>query len=254
MATCVNPTTVENVTDNAVECIVTDKRLLGTLPTQEQPFAIIKYGPTGSGKGSPVVQKEIEALGVKLADCAVFEIDSIVESIRNYREKTYKVKTNFNEKTKLNINTRRNSNRKKHFFNELSSIYFGARKGIDPHFDNVLFGALDTKKHIIFETTGTNFNGRGPLEWIIDEITKRKVYKIVVIYPLVEASILKKRVEARGEQQASSSKPEENRFYRGIDPDTLPELANNSKMNLTHFILPNVFVKKIHKLIVVWNQ
>jgi hypothetical protein len=57
-------------------------------------FLIIKYGPTGSGKGSRIVLEEISRLGVPLEDYAVFEIDKLVESIES--SKTHLLETSRN--------------------------------------------------------------------------------------------------------------------------------------------------------------
>jgi len=243
---CKQPSSKESVSQNTIECLTTDGKTIDQLPSNDKPWAIIKYGPTGSGKGSKVVKDEIEALDVNISECVVFEIDTIVEAMPNYRAKTYAIKT-FRNDDRV---TRKNS---KQFYKNLGEIYFNARKKADTNFDKAIYKALDTNKNIIFETTGTNFNGKNPLEWIISEINKRPKYKIVVIYPMVSIPELQKRVERRAENQAIKEN-HSTRLYRGIDPDEIPVQSTRSQLNLTHFILPEIYAKHIHKLIIVWNE
>jgi len=70
------------------ECLFTKNRLLENIPSAENPMLIIKYGPTGSGKGSEKVKQEIESLGQNIDDYVTLEIDLLVESINSYRSKT----------------------------------------------------------------------------------------------------------------------------------------------------------------------
>jgi hypothetical protein len=91
-----------------VEKIVTgpDKKL-SNYHSSHNPYFIIKYGPTGSGKGSSIVSKEIENLGVSLDQYITIEIDKVIESVMSYRQGTLKIKAannpikKYNQLTKL---------------------------------------------------------------------------------------------------------------------------------------------------------
>ena len=235
----------ENMTELNAECIITQGRTLDKLPSSETPYAIIKYGPTGSGKGSEAVRREIELLGVPINDYAVFEIDSLVESVKQYRNKT------------LNIRNKQRLNKTNHpsiqMYKNLFAAYANTRKHLSGKLDATLEKALKTKKNFIFETTGQFFSGKNPIGWLIDNIKEmgKDAYKIVFIYPLVSPTELSKRVTLRAEVQASrKNKP----LFRAINTSTLEPSTAYAKQNLTHFILPEIFVKNIYKVVILWNE
>jgi len=117
--------------------------------------------------------------------------------------------------------------------------------------DNTLNYALSKSKHIIFETTGTSFSSSNPLKWLIDWAEKKgKNYRIILIYPIVSINDIVSRIKARTIKQLSKNKP----FYRGIDTSHIDGFDSYAKMNLTHFILPELFTKRIYKIILVWNE
>ncbi len=241
----INFPTGNSITPTNIECLLTNGKKIDSLPTSETPYAIIKYGPTGSGKGSEVVQKEIELLGVPLDQYAVFEIDSLVESVKNYRNKTLRIK-----KTHNNAPAQYS---KDQMFKNLTNAYFSTRKQLNAKLTETINYAIQNRKHFIFETTGTYFGGKNPIEWLIESVKKmgNNQYKIVLIYPLVTPNELKKRVELRAQKQATRvNKP----LYRAINTSTIEPATLYAKQNLSHFILPQVYVKNIHKLVLVWNE
>lgn len=245
-----NYQTVNDMKDENIQCILTSGRTISELPSSSSPYMIIKYGPTGSGKGSEVVQKEIRLLGVPVENYAVFEIDSLVESIKMYRNQTMIIK----QKRKMGeINTRK-------MYNNLSNAYFSTRKtknhksqkNLNTKMDDILQNAIKNSKNIIFETTGTYFSFSNPIKWLIDETLKINTnYKIVVIYPIVSVNELIKRVDKRAENQSTRKNKQ---LYRAINTSKIEAWASYSKMNLTHFLLPELFSKRIHKIIAVWNE
>lgn len=238
--------TGNNLLESNVECILTKGNKLSSLPSSPTPYAVIKYGPTGSGKGSPLVQKEIEALGVPLSHFAVFEIDSLVESVKNYRNRTLAIRSK-----RLQSKNERYTN--SNMYKNLSTAYFNTRKKLNSKLSDTIDNAIKTKKNFIFETTGTYFGGKNPIEWLIDRIKTlgNNAYKIVLIYPLVTPTELKKRVTKRAEEQATRKyKP----FFRAIDTEKLEPATLYAEQNLAHFILPQVFVKNIYKLVLLWNE
>lgn len=236
----------KNMDEFNVQCILTHGRSLEDLPSSETPYAIIKYGPTGSGKGSANVQKEIAMLGVPLDDYAVFEIDSLVESAKEYRNRTLSIR---NKRRKSMNGTYSNKN----MFKNLGNAYANTRKYLSKKMISNLDLAIQGKKNFIFETTGQFFSGKSPFAWLLDKIKElgKGAYKVVLIYPLVSPGELAKRVTSRAEQQATkANKP----FYRAIDVDTLEPGTLYAKENLSHFILPEIYVKNIHKVVILWNE
>ncbi len=227
-----------------IECILTNGKHIDNLTSSDSPYAVIKYGPTGSGKGSEVVQKEIQLLGIPLSEYIVFEVDSIVESIKNYRNRTLAIKQ------KKNTNSTYKNDQ---MYKNLSNVYFQTRKKVNDKLEKTIDMAIQNKKHFIFETTGTYFGGKNPIEWLIERIKNlgNNQYKIVLIYPLVTPTELLKRVKTRAEKQAT--RPEKP-LFRAINPGTIEPATLYAKQNLSHFILPQVYVKNIHKLVLVWNE
>ena len=237
-----NFATATNMSNLDVECVLTSGRSLDNLPSSSTPYAIIKYGPTGSGKGSATVQQEIQQLGVPINDYAVFEIDSLVESVKKYRNRTLNIKSKYST-----------ASNKRGMYKNLINAYMNTRKNLSRKLDKVLDEAVQTKKNFIFETTGQTFRGKNPIEWLMERIETvgGGAYKIVVLYPLVTPDVLKQRVQKRAEAQSlKQNKP----FYRAVNPDTLEEATLMAKFNLSLFLLPEVFQKRIHKLVVFWNE
>lgn len=239
--------TATNMNQTNAECIFTRSKTLEGISSQEKPYAIIKYGPTGSGKGSGQMAVEIQNLGVDIEDSVVLEIDALVESIKNYRNKTIRIKNTFNRYTYPNA--------KKEMYKKLGQAYNNTRRagpGLGSYLDETLDKAIQSNKHIIFETTGTAFFGANPIGWLIEKVRKNKNYKIVLIYPFVTAESLKARVVKRAEAQASL--PENKRLFRAVDPNSIDAQIFKAEMNLTHFVLPQLFVKNIDKVILYWNE
>jgi len=245
-----NWNTSENMSAINAECIFGKGKTIDELPSQEQPVAILKYGPTGSGKGSKKVQEEIESLDVNMEDCVVLEIDALVESLKSYRNKTLKIKQNFNRNSTLN---------KKNMYKQLTGAYFNSRKKeLSEYLNNALKKAAEGARHIVFETTGTPFRGEPTINWFIQILKKAetisgKKYKIVLIYPFVTPGELRKRVQKRATNQASRS-VNEKPLFRAVDPNTIEPQTYQAEMNLTHFVLPQLFVKNIDKVVLFWND
>lgn len=236
------------MTETDVECIVTKGKLIEELATPEDssPYAIIKFGPPGSGKGSVLVENEIKALGVPLENYAVFEIDSLVESVKNYRNQTLKIKNKY----KYGLR------KKKNMYNELLGAYDTSREPLDEIQDKVIDKAIRNKVNFIFETTGARgFSGRNPIEWLLQRLEDKnlgnKKYKVVVIYPIVKADLIKNRVEKRAE---NTSKRANKPFFRAVNPNSIEKSTYISQLNLSHYIVPLVYANRVHKVVIVRND
>jgi len=236
-----NYDTINNMSIENVESIFAKN--YNKIKSQNKPYLIIKYGPTGSGKGSKIVTKEILALGIPLHKYVTIEIDGLVEKIKSYRNTTMKIHNKYKKST----------NKNKNKYNELYNAYYKTREdkntrglSISDKLNNVLEQSIKNNKNIIFETTGSRPNSH-PIEDLLLMIKDN--YKVILIYPIVPPDDIKTRVTSRSQQQLRLSKP----LYRNINPDNIDEWWNNSMENFKEFIIPEVLKGRIHKLIVVSN-
>jgi len=220
------------------ECLFTKNKLIDGVPTVEQPHLIIKFGPTGSGKGSDAVRKEIEILGHSIDDYISLEIDLLVEAISSYRNKT----VNLKKKKNAEANTYPNAN----FFGNLYKAYATTRTAaIESYLINIFKAAVEKRKNIIYETTGSNFSRFQQL--IDDAYTAR--YKIVVIYPIVSKEDLTHRVAERAMRRYNAEG-----LYRHSNPFSLEKGISDARSVLHTNILPYLYDKRIHKLVMFWND
>lgn len=223
---------------------------LTSVSGDKSPFLIIKYGPPASGKSSENVQKEIENLKLDIKDCIVFEIDRIIESLKNFRSESYSVYKNSDKS---------NNNKMK----ELSRIYFTKRQNkkinsdnsIDKKFENLIVTAIRDRKNIIFETTGGLFNDYNPIKWLFDIVNNNKKedelpYYIALIYPILPENLIIERVIKRSKEQVKRNPP----FYRAMSEDNLKEQIINAKNNFTFYIVNMLLYQfKIDKIIAFKN-
>ena len=249
MTTCINADTPIHMDYEKVECIITGGRTLKSIPIDVTPIIIIKYGPTGSGKGSAVVTKQIEALGIPLDHYLTFEVDSVIESVASYKRGTVKIRVNRNSNKMTNTN----------MYRQLKNLYFATRKAknynnksINSKIDTLLERALKDRKNIIFETTGSRYDGNHPFKWLLDLVHLQSRYKIVVIYPFVGVDDLKARVVRRAESQYANP-IEEKKLYRAVDPSNIAGAVENSQRNFKEFIVPDLFSGQIDQVVGVWN-
>lgn len=221
------------------ECLFTRNKLLEGIPkSRSTPYLILKYGPTGSGKGSSAVKKEIEFLGHDIEDYVVLEIDLLVEAIREYRDKTVELKS------KRNTN---NTYSNEKFFGNLYKAYANTRTDtLNNYLFTVFEKAVENKQNIIYETTGTVSN----IKRLVDH-AKKNDYKIVVIYPLVSEQELKKRVKERADRRFAE---EEVKLYRHPNPYGLGKGIETAQSVLQSTIMPYLYEKTIHKLVMFWNE
>ena len=221
-----NAINAKNVDEKFVECLITDGKGIDGLEVPELPYFIVKYGPTGSGKGSAKVKSEIEALGVTDANTATFEVDKIIEAVREYKEGSMKLFANYEAAPNAAAGSAaagaatgsaaagaatgsaaaaaaitNDIKTKNQVLNNVSKLYFEIRRDkITPptHIiqDNLMRKAMLRGVNIILETTGMS-----SIDWIktdfIDTLSDNK-YKIVVIYPVVNPDTIVSRAKSRG--------------------------------------------------------
>lgn len=232
-ANCITqPIRPGNVTDALVECVATDGKNINKLDQAATPYFVFKYGPTGSGKGSKKVQDEIAKLGLTDNNTVTFEVDKIIESVKNFRNKSMELKKIYNE----------NVQRRPQVYKNLSSLYFKTRKNtkVNNIQDTIMKEAIEKKKNIILETTG-----RSSIGWILNELAG-KGYKIVVIYPIVNPTELQKRVVSRAESMQG--------VFRLPSPMNLETGIVSAKQNILNDLVKLLENNSIDKVILINNN
>jgi len=250
MASCINAENAANVSSEQINCLTTGGKTIESLPEETTPIAVIKYGPPGSGKGSPVVTNQIEALGVPIDNYVNINVDDIVEHVKKYRKNTVTLRNRKNKGLISNGN----------MYTQLATTYFATRtvknashKSIDDKLNTILLNAIGGHKDIIFETTGSRYNGAHPFKWLLDMLHAKGGYTIVVIYPILATETLIQRVISRAEKQYAEAN-ESKRMYRAVDPASIPKSVENSQRNFKEFIIPDLFEKSIHRVIGIRND
>jgi hypothetical protein len=248
-AHCANSETIDNFSSNVAECLTTDGRKIASLEGDRPPHAVIKYGPPGSGKGSGAMMDQIAKLGVPLTHYITFEIDRLVEHVKQYRQNTVTLRRNRNKHDIAN----------KNMYNGLAQAYQRVRtmknktgKSLNDKMDALVTQAIGDKKDIIFETTGSRYTGNHPFQWLL-ALLHEKGYKIVVIYPLATTDTLQERVRSRAEMQYAQPN-EDKKLFRAVNPDELPGMVQNSLRNFKDFILQDLVEKRIHHLVSFWTE
>ena len=82
-----------------------------------------------------------------------------------------------------------------------------------------------------------------------DFIDNAKGYKIIVIYPIVSQQDLTQRVAERAKRRYT-----EEGFYRHSNPLSLEKGISDARSVLHTNILPYLYDKRIHKLVMFWND
>lgn len=224
----------DNVTNEMVECISTNGKTIDQLQPSDNPYFILKYGPTGSGKGSKRVQDEIANLGITKDNTITFEVDRIIESIKSFRSGSLKQKNKYRTaKSQENLDK---------VYKELTSLYFAVRKKskANNHQDTVMGKAIERKINIVLETTGMS-----SIDWITDRLAGTS-YKIVVIYPVAPVEKIKERATTR----AMSMKG----VFRLPDPKFINMGVTKARGNIVIDLFKLMEEGKIDKVILINNN
>jgi len=254
--------TIDDMTIKDAECIFCRGKRLSKMPTYSEPYLIIRYGPTGSGKSSKIVKDEIEALGPRYNTYVEVEIDDLVEPIESFRAKSMDLKNQANKNTRAN-RKRANSIRSQ-LLKNTSKAYFNTRRNtknkreqtLEQKREDVLERALKGSHNVIYDTTGGTYKpGKQPsFQTVIQKaLSYNPKYKVVVVYPIVSEPQLKNRVVKRAEYKSNRSKTSRP-IYRGVNTSSLPEAIENAHKNFTEHLLPQMLTGRIYKIVVVSNE
>jgi hypothetical protein len=83
---------INQLDEKQIETILCGGRTLDEMPSSENPFFILKWGPPGSGKSSERVVKQIEQLGVPSDEYVDYTPDKVVESLMGFRKNSTLIK------------------------------------------------------------------------------------------------------------------------------------------------------------------
>jgi len=192
---------------------------VSNLPRVSRPKLVIKWGPPASGKGSQAVREAISDLGEPYNTYLHINIDAIVESTNYFKNTSRKALINFLKSRGVeNVTALSNENISK-FLNTVTSA---EAKKLRKAYGNVRFArlyetlplatpaprgqiskemrlsskqdalldqALESRRNVSVETTGSALHGNSWPRWLIDKLNDPKVkqhnYKVVVVFPLV---------------------------------------------------------------------
>lgn len=217
-----------------IQNVICDGRDISSFPRQENPYFIIKVGPPGSGKSSS--NNHVIALGVDPSSAMIVDVDKVHAAFKSFRNQTRNLRSSYNTKP-LN----------KEFFDTLSTIHHDhkhPRNGRNVRHDitYVVMEGIQQGAHIIMETVN-------PINPIIAQYGKRlrnNGYKIAVIYhKSPPVNVLRSRILERGEELYRT-----HQYYRAFQLNTLNNVINKLKQNLTTYIIPEVLENKINTLII----
>ena len=253
--------TIDDMTMEDAERIFCKGKRLSEMPSYPDPYLIIRYGPTGSGKSSKVVKDEIEALGRPYNSYVEVEIDDLVEPIESFRIESMNLKRRANSNTRAN-KTRENEIRSK-LLQNTSASYFKTRrntknktgKTLEDKREDVLKQALETSRNVIYDTTGGTYTpGKPPsFQKVIKKAFEcNRRYKVVVVYPIVSESELVRRVVKRAEQKSDPKGPRP--IYRGVNTSKMNEAVRNAHKNFMEHLLPQMLAGDLYKIVTVSNE
>ena len=159
-----------------------------------RPWFIIKYGPPGSGKSSPVVSSVYEnTLGMtreRIDKIVHIDIDKLVDDYTDFVQEAKHLRTAFegkDEKAEEQLQA------------QILDRYFRRRTVMDAVNNQILFQSLAAGRDIAMETTGRSVVW--PIELIMFIQNRLPQYRTVLLYPWVPDDILAERLRLRNERQ-----------------------------------------------------
>lgn len=225
-----------NFTRKNIQNVVCNGRDISSFPKQDTPYFIIKVGPPGSGKSSS--NNDLIALGVDPSSAIFIDVDKVNAAFKSFRNQTRNARSSYNSKP---FN--------KEFFNTLSKIHDNHkclpnsnRRNLRHDISYVVTEGIKQGVHIIMETVN-------PINHIITQYgnkLRNNGYKIAVIYhKSPPVNILQSRILERGEELYRTQQ-----YYRAFPLNTLNNVINKLKQNLTEYIVPMVLENKINTVII----
>jgi hypothetical protein len=218
-----------------------------------KPFIVWLYGPPGSGKSSPTVQKVIhEELGLDTTNAVSISVDALVEGLEPFQRKSAELYRNKEEKY--------TNEQKQKLSQSLYAQAYKANKSGETIIDGKKIAEKDKKTLLkkrddLFEKAVQyeldilyEFIPYSDKDYIKDKIFnvlekngKLDKYDVYVVYPFVNSKVLEERLEARPAMQMASSTP----FFRYVVPRSGKTMLKESVYTFFDYIRPRVDPKNL---------
>jgi hypothetical protein len=208
------------------------------------PLCIIKYGPPGSGKTS--ADALIKTLfHINLSKFTKIDKDTPLVALKSFRNgsiniiQTYEGVTYRDQKAQEEVQSLQNA-----YLEEKDADGFSITDKIPILFQR----AFDYNFNILWETTCQSENSQKLMDRVFETIPK--IYRIVVLFPVISFETAKQRVLDRAEGHLLESPP----YYRPVPVRVLRKAIDNSHQYFMKEIIPRVLSGEIYHLFCYDNE
>lgn len=202
------------------------------------PLCIIKYGPPGSGKTS--ADKLIKRLfHINLSKFTHIDKDKPLVALKSFRNgsmkiiKTYEGVTYREQKAQEEVQSLQDAQ-----LEEKDKDGFSISDKIPILFQR----AFDYNFNILWETTCQSAQSQKLMDRVFESIPK--IYRIIVLFPIISYETAKQRVIERAEAHLLESPP----YYRPVPTRVLRRATDNSHQYFLKEIIPRLLSGEIHQL------
>lgn len=207
------------------------------LKPSKTPLLIIKYGPPGSGKTSADNQVE-KMFSVDLDNYAKVDKDTPLTSIKSFRDGSIKI---IKHHDGLHYH-----HRAQHRVQKLQNKTLKAKNkdglSINEKVPIILQRAFDYNFNILWETTCQSQSSQDLMAAVFNTVPK--IYRIVVIFPIVSLKTARQRVSQRAAAHLALQPP----YYRPVPYDRLKQATRESRKYFMSHIMPKVLDGTIYQL------
>jgi len=207
------------------------------LKPNKTPLLIIKYGPPGSGKTSADNQVE-KLFSVNLDNFVKVDKDTPLTSIKSFRDGSIKIikrhdGLHYHHKAQHRVQKLQNKTLKAKNKDGLS---------INEKVPIILQRAFDYNFNILWETTCQSASSQDLMAAVFKTVPK--IYRIVVIFPIVSLKTARQRVAQRATAHLALNPP----YYRPVPYDRLKQATHESRKYFMTHIMPKVLDGTIYQL------
>lgn len=214
------------------------------IESTDTPLLIIKYGPPGSGKTS--ADSIIHTLfGVDLNNFAKVDKDTPLVAIKAFRTGSLEILNKFSG---LRIRDQRIQKKVVDFQDTILKTKNKNGLSIVDKIPIVLQRAFDYNHNILWETTGQSKSSQDFLDLVFE--TTPKMYKIIVLFPIVSLQTQKQRVLSRAEGHLNEEPP----YFRPVPVKQVKQARINSYDYFLNSIIPRVLNGGIDQLLCYSNE
>ena len=252
-----------SLNEKEAEMIFTSGAGFNGLPTPEKPIFVLLFGTPGSGKSTAV--KRMETLtGLRAEDAVQINLDSLVESLEPFREKTFKIASQMlKEKGIENANSASEKNVSE-IAGKTSGPYLSimrSKKNNRPESEGdalpyslnelrflMLEKALRAGKNILYERTVSDTKKDIFQAEVFDKIKESgKPYDIYIVYTKIDdESELRKRLRKRPLAMLKRNPP----FFRGVPSSIAGKFIAAHEEYFDKYLYPRILRKEAKGIIV----